>query len=93
MFWAGPNSVKLVFVPAQKFLKKSKFWSGPRVWLKKFGPTQNILGPVKGQGIRVLFETETINLPFAQCGRFDFLFHPEIHTEILTLNPTRILTF
>ena len=22
------------------------------VWHKKFGPTQNILGPVKGQGIR-----------------------------------------
>jgi hypothetical protein len=21
------------------------------VWLKKFGPAQNILGPVKGQGI------------------------------------------
>ena len=21
-------------------------------WLKKFGPAQNILGPVKGQGIR-----------------------------------------
>jgi len=23
-------------------------------WLKKLGPTQNILGPVKGQGIRSL---------------------------------------
>ena len=22
-------------------------------WLKKFGPAQNILGPVKGQGIRI----------------------------------------
>ena len=21
-------------------------------WLKKFGPTQNVLGPLKGQGIR-----------------------------------------
>ena len=23
-------------------------------WLKKFGPAQNILGPVKGQGITIL---------------------------------------
>ena len=23
-------------------------------WLKKFGPAQNILGPVKGQGIKIL---------------------------------------
>ena len=45
------HSVKLVFVPAQKVLKKAlnavKFLG----WLKKFGPAQNILGPVKGQGI------------------------------------------
>jgi hypothetical protein len=26
-----------------------KFWD----WLKKFGPAQNILGPVKGQGISI----------------------------------------
>ena len=38
------QSVKLVFVPAQKFLS----------WLKKFGPVQNILGPVKGQGISLV---------------------------------------
>ena len=25
-------------------------------WLKKFGPAQNILGPVKGQGIRLTAE-------------------------------------
>jgi hypothetical protein len=31
-------------------------------WLKKFGPAQNILGPVKGQGIRVL-ELDVIVLP------------------------------
>ena len=37
--------VKLVFVPAQKFLKRQFLG-----WLKKFGPAQNILGPVKGQG-------------------------------------------
>ena len=37
------HSVKLVFVPAVKFLG----------WLKIFGPAQNILGPVKGQGINL----------------------------------------
>ena len=26
-------------------------------WLKKFGPVQNILGPVKGQGISVVFDS------------------------------------
>ena len=32
-------------------------------WLKKFGPAQNILGPVKGQGIILQYETEiAINL-------------------------------
>jgi hypothetical protein len=46
------HSVKLVFVPAKKFLNRYylnavKFLG----WLKKFGPAQNILGPVKGQGI------------------------------------------
>ena len=35
------HSVKLVFVRASKFLG----------WHKKFGTAQNILGPVKGQGI------------------------------------------
>ena len=41
---------EIVFVPAQKFfeeaLNRVKFLG----WLKKFGPTQNILEPVKGQG-------------------------------------------
>ena len=40
------RSVKLVFEEA---LNKVKFLG----WLKKFGLAQNILGPVKGQGIRV----------------------------------------
>ena len=55
---AGQNddlhSVKLVFVPAQKFFEEAlnavKFLG----WPKKFGPEQNILGPVKGQGIGIL---------------------------------------
>ena len=42
------HSVKLIFVPA---LNAIKFWD----WLKKIGPAQNILGPVKGQGINPYF--------------------------------------
>ena len=45
------HSAKLVFVPAvfEEALNAVKFLG----WLKKFGPAQNILGPVKGQGISV----------------------------------------
>ena len=39
------HSVKFVFVQAQKFLD----------WLKISRPAQNILVPVKGQGIRLFF--------------------------------------
>ena len=47
------HSVKLFFVQAQVFeeaLNTVKFLG----WLKKFGPSQNILGPVKGQGLKGL---------------------------------------
>ena len=61
MFWAGPNFLcqtkrwfafsKIGFCAGTKVFEEAlnavKFWG----WLKKFGPTQNILGPVKGQGI------------------------------------------
>ena len=47
------HSVKLVFVRAgtkvfEEALNAIKFLE----WLKTFGPAQNILGPVKGQGMR-----------------------------------------
>ena len=49
------HSVKLVFVSAQKFLKRHKLNAVNFLgWLKTFGPAQNILQPVKGQGITVL---------------------------------------
>ena len=41
------HSAKLVFVPAKEALNAVKFLG----WLKIFGLAQNILGPVKGQGI------------------------------------------
>ena len=63
MFCAGPNFLcgtknlftycasKIVFCAGTKVFEEAinavKFLG----WLKKFGPEQNILGPVKGQGI------------------------------------------
>jgi hypothetical protein len=41
---------------------QSNFWTGS----KKFGPAQNILGPVKGQGIRISDISPNILLLF--CG-------------------------
>jgi hypothetical protein len=45
------HSVKLVFCASTKVFEEAlnavKFLG----WLKKFGPAQNILGPIKGQGI------------------------------------------
>ena len=35
-------------------------------WLKKFGPPQNILGPVKGQGITVLIYILCLNSSFSK---------------------------
>ena len=45
------HSVKLVFVPAQKVFDKALNAVKVLGWLKKFGPAQIILGPLKGQGI------------------------------------------
>ena len=32
-------------------------------WLKKFGPAQNILGPVKGQGIAYAYSVKLVFVP------------------------------
>ena len=64
MFCAGPNFLSQpknltafsasskTFVPEQKpiLLNANHLF----VWRKMFGPAQNILGPVKGQSIRLL---------------------------------------
>ena len=48
------HSVKLVFVPVKKFFEEALNAVKHLGWLKKFGPAQNILGPVKGQVISYL---------------------------------------
>ena len=47
------HSINLVSVPAQKFLKRPLNTIKFLDWLKKFGPAQNILGLVEGQGIKL----------------------------------------
>ena len=53
-------NVKHIFLLLLQYLRKKLFQTFPAqyvnqflVWHKTFGPAQNILGPVKGQGIRV----------------------------------------
>ena len=43
-------------------------------WLKKFGPAQNILGPVKGQGINIKQSTFVIS---------DLFIVPNLHNNNL----------
>ena len=47
------HSVKLVFCAGTKVFEEALNTVKFLGWLKKFGPAQNILGPVKGQGINV----------------------------------------
>ena len=65
-FFARPkddlNSVKLVFVLAQKFLEEALNAIKFLKWLKTFGPAQNILGPVKGQSISIPFKIARCSL-------------------------------
>ena len=50
----GFHSVKLVFVPAQNCFEEALSAAKFLGWLKKFGSAQNILEPLKGQGINFL---------------------------------------
>ena len=57
MFFAGPNVLRqsknlIAFsVSSKTFVSILLNANHLLVWHKKFGPDQNILGPVKGQGI------------------------------------------
>jgi hypothetical protein len=48
------HSVKLFFSAGTKVLEEALNAVKCLGWLKKFGPAQNILRPVKGQGISLL---------------------------------------
>ena len=49
-------------------------------WLKKFGPAQNILRPVKGQGIRINYQEKIsfMNLGFNAIGISEKMFALQI---------------
>ena len=47
--------MQIIFLSGTKFLRLPKYVNKFLVWHKKFGPAQNILGPVEGQGIKSLF--------------------------------------
>ena len=53
-------------------------------WLKKFGPAQNILGPVKGQGIGSPATTNSIYLDHLKILSFtsSFLGSPQMYLDI-----------
>ena len=44
--------LQIIFLSGTKCLRLPQYVNKFLVWHKKFGPAQNILGPVKGQGIR-----------------------------------------
>ena len=80
MFCAGPNFLSQpknltafsasskTFVPAQKpILLNANYLF---VWHKKFGPAQNILGPVKGQGISNTWTAKDLFTYFASHKHF-----------------------
>ena len=46
--------MQIIFLSGTKFLWLPQYVNEFLVWLKKFGPAQNILVPVKGQGIYFL---------------------------------------
>ena len=46
--------MQIIFLSGTKCLWLPQYVNKFLVWHKKFGPAQNILGPVKGQGIRIL---------------------------------------
>ena len=53
-FCAGTKKNLLTFFFGKKCLRLPQYVNTYFVWHKKFGLAQNILGPVKGQGIRLL---------------------------------------
>jgi len=43
--------MQIIFLSGKKYLRLPQYVNNFLVWHKTFGPAQNILGPVKGQGI------------------------------------------
>ena len=54
------NKTQIIFWSGTKSLGQAQYVNQFLVWHKKFGPVQNVLGPVKGQGISLLFWVEQV---------------------------------
>ena len=68
-FWAGSNNLcqtksKIVFCATTKGFEKALNTVQFLGWLKKLGLSQNILGPVKGQGIN---QNDSLYWTFISC--------------------------
>ena len=55
-------------------------------WLKKFGPAQNILGPVKGQGIRYLRVRGSLKINSTYIPK-SLPYHLLVHWSIFEAQP------
>ena len=66
--------IQIIFLSGTKCLWLTQYVNKFLVWHKRFGPAQNIFGPVKGQGIRgvkIFFEfTGTCFLSCSNMGIF-----------------------
>ena len=51
ILWQSQTLSKIGFCDGKKVFDEAQNAVKILGWLKKFGPAQNILGPVKGQGI------------------------------------------
>ena len=52
--------MQIILLFGTKCLRLPQYVNKFLVWHKKFGPAQNILGPVKGQGIRKMVTSKQI---------------------------------
>ena len=55
--------MQIIFLSGTKCLRLPQYVNKFLVWHKKFGPAQNILGPVKGQGISIMLALKLGQLP------------------------------
>ena len=56
--------MQIIFWSCTKCLRLEQYASKFLGWLKKFGPAQNIFGPVKGQGINIKTESSFLYVNF-----------------------------
>ena len=65
--------MQIIFLSGTKCLWLPQYVNKFLVWHKKFGPAQNILGPVKGQGIRYMPGLQHIVIHITEIYRKQFV--------------------